>query len=78
MFSEQAQHTAGFPYVPVPFTPLDSYSPHCVGFHSSERVYDGAYDENFVASSYCTSFTDYTNYVSIPYSIFTEIACMSI
>jgi hypothetical protein len=64
--------------VAVPFTPLDSYFPHSVGFHSSERMYDGSYDELFFASSYCTSFTDYTSYVSRPYSIFTDKACMSI
>ena len=45
MSSEHVEHALGFLHVPAPFTSPASVSSYCVGFHSSERVNDRAYDE---------------------------------
>ena len=66
----------GFPHVPALFASPTSVSSYCIGFHSSERVYGGAYDELFAASLNCATFTDYTCDSSILYSIFTGIAAV--
>ena len=45
MSSEHVEHALGFLHVPAPFTSTAPVSSCCIGLHSSERVYDGAYDE---------------------------------
>ena len=76
MSSQHGEHAIGFLHVPAPFTSPASVSSYCIGFHSSERVSDGAYEELFAGRKYGSSFTDYTCDSSIPYSIFTDIAAV--
>ena len=66
---EHVEHALEFLHVPAPFTSPAFVSSYCIGFHSSERVYEAAYDEllcNIVrrlrtmpaTHRYCNIFTD--------------------